>query len=216
MSPGGSGGQRSGRILIVDDARDRALLMVRILRKAGHTVWTVGTGEAALGRLDEIAPDLVLLDVVLPGLSGFDTCRRIRASSAHRGLRLIIFSGLAVSSETQAEGLEAGADGYLAWPVSPRELVARVSLALRTSATQRALPPDPTTPPEPGPPPLTPRQREVVAHVAEGRTSTETAQILGISPATVETHRKAAMRRLGVHSTADLVRYALLNGIAPI
>lgn len=210
---------RAARILLVDDAPDRALLISRILSAVDHQVWTVSSGEAALDRLDEIAPDLVLLDVVLPGISGLATCRHIRSSRPDSRIRIVLFSGFAMSSETQAEGIEAGADGYLTWPLSRRELLARVGLALRTTRVVR--PERLETPPDGHrtgvrDPTLTPRQEEVVALVAAGRTSAEIAALLGIAPSTVETHRKAAMRRIGAHSTAELVRYALLNGIAQV
>ncbi|MDZ7781116.1 MAG: response regulator transcription factor [Gemmatimonadota bacterium] len=214
---------RAARILLVDDAPDRVLLVSRILSEADHRVWTVGSGEAALERLDEVAPDLVLLDVVLPGMSGLATCRHIRSSRAGPRIRVVLFSGLAITSETQAEGIEAGADGYLTWPLSQRELLARVDLALRTTRTDPTVRPE-TPPDSPAPRPrtaigvpiLTPRQEEVVALVAAGRTSAEIAALLDIAPGTVETHRKAAMRRIGARSTAELVRYALLNGIAHV
>ncbi len=102
--------------------------LVRGLREAGLEVEVAPTGEAALAALAERPVDVVVLDVVLPGMSGFETCRRLRADDAHAGVIMLSARG---GVADRVAGLEAGADDYLAKPFSFLELVARVRAQVR-------------------------------------------------------------------------------------
>ena len=116
------------RILIVEDDPDIAIPLRDDLELEGYDVEAVGDGEAALQRLEETRFDLLLLDVMLPGVDGFDVCRRLRQS----GSRLPILLLTAKTQEAEiVMGLELGADDYITKPFSPRELRARIKTALR-------------------------------------------------------------------------------------
>jgi DNA-binding response OmpR family regulator len=115
------------RLLIVDDDQELCAMLAEYLGLEGFTTETVGTGRAALDRLAQGSVDLVVLDVMLPELSGFEVLRRLRAVS-----RVPVVMLTARGEEVdRVVGLEMGADDYLAKPFSPRELVARIRAVLR-------------------------------------------------------------------------------------
>lgn len=115
------------RILIVDDDAELCAMLCEYLGPEGFAVASVGTGTAALERLESGAADLVVLDVMLPQLSGFEVLRRLRARS-----RVPVLMLTARGEEVdRVVGLESGADDYLAKPFSPRELIARIRAILR-------------------------------------------------------------------------------------
>jgi DNA-binding response OmpR family regulator len=117
-------------LLIVDDDQELCSLLVEYLTPEGFAVELLGNGMAALERLAKSAPDLVVLDVMLPELSGFEVLRRIRATSA---VPVIMLTARGEEVD-RVVGLEMGADDYLPKPFSPRELVARIKAVLRRSA----------------------------------------------------------------------------------
>lgn len=126
-------------ILVVDD--DAVLLkgLHRILESAGYHSLTASTGSECLATLQEIKPDIVLLDVMLPDGSGFDVCKEIKSRTEYGNVYVVLLSSLKTSSDDQAEGLETGADGYIARPISNRELLARIHALLRLKWTERKL-----------------------------------------------------------------------------
>ncbi len=125
-------------ILVVDD--DRLLLksLVKLLQSAQYQTIQVETGIDALKAVDQFKPDLVLLDVNLPDLNGLEVCRRIK-SGEQKNTFVLLISGLSTDSDSQAEGLDCGADGYLVRPISNRELLARVNAILRIKDAEQAL-----------------------------------------------------------------------------
>jgi len=124
------------KLLIVDDDHELCSMLVEYLGPEGFATETVGSGPKALERLGRSAVDLVVLDVMLPELSGFEVLRRIRAGS-----RVPVIMLTARGEEVdRVVGLEMGADDYLAKPFSPRELVARVRAVLRRMAADGQLP----------------------------------------------------------------------------
>src|SRR5579884_3984609 len=125
-------------ILCMDDDNLVRRLTAEVLRQAGFDVREAATGQEAL-HLARQRPDLVLLDVRLPDLSGFEVCRRLRADPATARIPLLHLSGVARSGVDRAHGLEGGADGYLVKPVEPAELVAQVKALLRLSRAEASL-----------------------------------------------------------------------------
>ena len=121
------------RILVVEDDRDIADLVVHYLQRVGHTMDVVGNGTDALTSVRDTAPDLVILDRMLPGLDGLDVCRAIRADRASANLPVLMLTARAEESDRVA-GLELGADDYVTKPFSPKELVARVNALLRRTS----------------------------------------------------------------------------------
>jgi two-component system NtrC family sensor kinase len=121
----------TARILVVEDTPETLELNATLLREAGYAVTEARCGEEAIRLATASLPDLVLLDVVLPDLSGFAVCRRLKVDPQVGRCAVLLISSSETASETQAEGLEGGADGYIARPISNRELVARVEAMLR-------------------------------------------------------------------------------------
>ena len=117
---------RDFRILITDDDPEILLLMTTVLRREGYEVLESRTGWECLDVMMAYRPALVLLDVKLPDMSGIEVCRQIKASPDLEDTFVILTSGVYVSSERQADGLNTGADGYVIKPISNKELVARV------------------------------------------------------------------------------------------
>ena len=121
------------KILAVDDDRELLGLIGFALRQAGYLVIEAADGQAALEAFGREQPDLAILDVNLPGLSGFEVCRRIREQSDVPIMMLTVRS----SEEDEVKGLDLGADDYLTKPFSPRTLLARVRALLRRGDAER-------------------------------------------------------------------------------
>jgi two-component system, OmpR family, phosphate regulon response regulator PhoB len=124
------------RILIVEDESDLALLLSYNLESEGYMVENVTRGDEAELRLAENAPDLVILDWMLPGVSGLEICRRLRAREATRTLPVIMVTARGEEAE-RVRGLSVGADDYVVKPFSVPELMARVRALLRRSRPER-------------------------------------------------------------------------------
>jgi DNA-binding response OmpR family regulator len=118
------------RVLVVDDERDIVDLVRFHLEKEGLQVVDAPDGGTALRLVRAAPPDLVLLDLMLPGLDGLEICRRLRRETATRGLPIIMLTAKADEVD-KVVGLEVGADDYVVKPFSPRELIARVKALLR-------------------------------------------------------------------------------------
>jgi len=123
------------RILVVDDTPANVKLLVDVLRAKGYEVSAAVNGEEALARIAEQPPDLVLLDIMMPGLSGYDVCRRIRANPATALLPVVLCTSLDPKQE-RVNGIEAGADDFIPKPINQQELFARVRSLLRIKALQ--------------------------------------------------------------------------------
>lgn len=116
-------------VLVADDDADIRDLVVFKLQQAGMEVVAVGDGNAALEALTGFRPDLVLLDVMMPGLSGLDVLRRIRADEQLRSLKVVLLTARARDVDVD-DGYTSGADEYVTKPFSPRELMHRVNTLL--------------------------------------------------------------------------------------
>src|SRR5258708_8903486 len=129
----------SGRILVVDDQRTVAEMTAGLLRTLGHKVQIALDGEAALDEVRGGRFDLVLCDIMMPGMDGYELCRRLRADPATTLLPVVLVTSLDPQSE-RVKGIEAGADDFLAKPVNWAELFARVMRLLRGQALQDEIP----------------------------------------------------------------------------
>jgi two-component system, OmpR family, response regulator ResD len=119
------------RIQVVDDDDALADVVLGYLARAGHDGRRAADGNEALRQLAESRPDLIVLDVMLPGVDGLEVCRRVRAEHPH--LPIIMLTALG-EAEDRIAGLEVGADDYVTKPFSPRELVLRIESVLRRSS----------------------------------------------------------------------------------
>jgi DNA-binding NarL/FixJ family response regulator len=212
------------RILIADD-HEVARRGIRSLL-GSHPGWEV-TGEAKDGReaveqTKELKPDLVLLDIGMPGLNGLDAARQIRDI---RPMTSVLVLTMHDSEQVVREVLAVGARGFLLKSDAGRDLVSAVEAVQqhRTFFTSKVAeivlegylnPARDTNPVTRNR--LTPREREVVQLLAEGKTSKEVAVVLNLSVKTAETHRTNIMRKLDLHSVADLTLYAVRNGIVQV
>lgn len=123
---------REQRVLVVDDDVNVRDVVRRYLEHAGYRVALAGTGEQALRLAEESDPDLVVLDLMLPGMDGFEVCRRLR----QRGQVPVVMLTARGEEDDRIAGLQLGADDYVAKPFSPRELVLRVTSVLRRSSAE--------------------------------------------------------------------------------
>jgi DNA-binding response OmpR family regulator len=120
------------RIVVADDDADIRDLVVFKLRQSGHDVHPVADGAAAVEQCQSVTPDLVVLDVMMPGMGGLDACRALRQDPALARVPVILLTARAQESDIE-QGFDAGADDYVVKPFSPRELASRVSAVLQRS-----------------------------------------------------------------------------------
>ena len=122
------------RIVVADDDADVRMLVALKLESCGHDVVAVENGAVAVERCHSVRPDLVVLDLMMPGMSGIEACRVIRSDQSIRDIPVILLTARAQSVDVEA-GLAAGADDYVTKPFSPRELATRVDSLLAGAAT---------------------------------------------------------------------------------
>jgi DNA-binding NarL/FixJ family response regulator len=208
------------RIVIADDhevLREGARALIE--REEGWKVCGMaGDGRAAVALVKELKPDVVILDMTMPELSGLEALRQIKRASPQT--EVLVFSATA-AEDVVSQVFDAGAKSYIRKADASRHLVAAItSLAIHKPfftpeiadilfAKFRSVDPNRKSAVPNGK--LTAREREIARLVAEGKSNKETATMLGISVRTTETHRAALMRKLGLDSLADLVRYAIRN-----
>jgi DNA-binding NarL/FixJ family response regulator len=204
------------RVLLADDhalvrAGIRALLerirYVEVIAEAGD-------GPEALELIRTLRPDIVLLDIAMPGLSGLEVLRQV--ASRHSEMCVIVLT-VHENEEYAEHALRAGARGFLPKSAASAELelairtVARGELYLSPEISHHAA----QTQAKPAAK-LTPRQLEVLALIADGKSTKDIARALSISTKTVETHRAQLMERLQIYDVAGLVRYAIRTGLVKI
>ncbi|GIH15894.1 fused response regulator/phosphatase [Rugosimonospora africana] len=121
----------TGSVLVVDDSPSKRYVLSSWLRRAGYSVLEAATGGEALRQVDAVDVDLVVLDVQLPDMTGFDVCERIKSQPAHAATPVIHVSAAKVESVDRTQGLSRGADAYLVEPIDPDELLATAQAVLR-------------------------------------------------------------------------------------
>jgi DNA-binding NarL/FixJ family response regulator len=188
---------RRGRILLVDDDECFRERLSTVFRQAGYEACEAASGEEALetARREELT--LVVLDVCLPGISGYEVCHELRQEFGER-LPIILVSGQRVESLDRVAGLLLGADDYLVKPFAPDEVLVRVRKLIRRAAPIAAA----------AAPRLTTRELEVLRLLADGLGQDEIAERLFISAKTVATHIDHILGKLGVRSRAQAVALA--------
>jgi DNA-binding NarL/FixJ family response regulator len=194
-----------GDVVLVDDDAAFRVFLKDALEWAGYKTREFATAEEALPEVEHRRPALVLADVHLPGISGYELCHQIRGAYGD-DLRVILVSGERTEPFDRAAGISLGADDYMTKPVDPGELVARVTRLLGRPHSGGAVRPNQGARASLGT--LTSREREVLDHLAAGMTQEEIAETLFISPKTVATHIQRILGKLGVHSRAQAVAFA--------
>jgi DNA-binding NarL/FixJ family response regulator len=213
---------KSIRVLIADDhALVRAGIRALVERIKGVVVVAeAGKGSEALQLLDQLQPNLVLLDITMPDGNGFDVLEHV--AKKFPAIRVIVLT-VHEAGEYAIRALREGATGFLPKSAASTELEQAIHSVMKgdvyiSPETSRKTVIDIgkglskrdqlAT--------LSPRQREVLQLIAEGKTTKQIAQLLDISVKTVETHRAQLMERLNIHDVAGLVRYAILVGLIEV
>jgi len=134
--PGDSG--RTPRVLIADDNSQGVELLEAYLLDSGYEIRTAADGEKTLRLVAEWHPDLILLDIMMPKVSGFEVCKRLRASAATRNIAVLMVTALDQHSDIE-RAVEAGTDDFLTKPINKTELLLRVRSMLKSRQNQREL-----------------------------------------------------------------------------
>lgn len=206
------------RVLLADDHRIVAEGLKTLLSADFDLVGIVEDGFALVSAVGELAPDVVVADVSMPGMGGLDALERLNRT---RPGTKVVFLTMHPEVAYARRALQLGAAGYVLKHSAPAELI----LAIRAALTGDVF----VTPSLVGPlkrPPkrgesgaaavVTPRQREILGLLAEGKSAKEIAAVLSISPRTVESHKYQMMDAWGFHSSAELVAFAIRLGIVRI
>jgi DNA-binding NarL/FixJ family response regulator len=196
-----------GSILIVDDDAVFREFVGTLLGRIGYLTEEAANGEEAVAQALAERPSLVLLDVDVPGVSGYEVCRELRDAYGP-ALPIVFVSGTRVDRLDLVGGLLVGADDYLVKPIDPDELLARVRGHLARSEAPVPAPPDGAAQN------LTPREREILGLLAGGLDQRAIAAQLVISSKTVATHIQRILGKLGVGSRAQAVAFAHRHGLA--
>jgi DNA-binding NarL/FixJ family response regulator len=202
------------RVLLADDHAIVAEGLATLLKDHFELVGVVGNGSELIDAARKLRPDVIVADISMPVVSGLEALRRLKAV---RSEAKVIFLTMHADAQLATEAFRAGASGYVLKQSAGEELIAAIQEVLqgRTYLTPLMTKDVIAKFTEITPPTvkLTPRQREVLRLIAEGRRMKEIAAILELSTRTVETHKYEMMRGLGVESTAELVRYAVQIGL---
>jgi DNA-binding NarL/FixJ family response regulator len=206
------------RILIADDhAVVRAGLRTLLESRSGWQVCAeAADGREAVDKASKLKPNVAILDIGMPLLNGVDAARRIHQSSPNTEILILTMHE---SDDLVQQVVNAGARGYILKDDADRVLIAAVdsvrhhkpyfSTRVSTPPTPDAVPDSPRSSRSR----LTPREREILQLLAEGKSNKEVASLLGISVNTAEAHRANIMLKLSLHSVTELVHYAIRNNI---
>jgi DNA-binding NarL/FixJ family response regulator len=208
------------RILLADDHTIVRQGLQKMLEKDFDVVGAVADGRALLEEARRLTPDVIVLDISMPKLNGIEATRQLRKSGIDA--RIVVLT-MHADVTYATEVLEAGASAYVLKTTPSETLVRAIRAALKGDRYVSEQVAGDVLPfllngahqMNKRVSRLTPRQREVLQLLAEGHTNKQIAAVLGISPRTVEFHKYRMMQDLGLHSTAELTRYALRHGVVP-
>jgi DNA-binding NarL/FixJ family response regulator len=206
----------SVRILLADDhVVVRQGLRALLEREKLSVVGEASDGQEAVRKVEELHPDIAVVDIAMPLLNGIDACREIvRVSPSTRAIILTMHP----EDNYVLEAMRAGVRGYVLKTRASADLVQAIREVSRgniylspgvSEAVVEAYLSKTDVPPDP----LSPRERQVLQLVAEGKSTKEVAALLGVSVKTAESHRTRIMSKLDIHETAGLVRYAIKRGL---
>lgn len=211
------------RVLLIDDHALVRRGLEELLQSRGiEVIGSAGSGEEGIELASRLQPDIILLDIKMPGMNGLDTLTKLRELENEIPVLMLSMSR---DEEDLARALREGARGYLLKDMDPDELIPALNDALTgQSVVAKELvgsltniiqgkPPEqdkiePATPLSE----LTPREQEIIEHIAEGESNKVIARNLGISDGTVKLHVKAILRKLGVHSRVEAAVIAVEHG----
>jgi DNA-binding NarL/FixJ family response regulator len=209
--------KRRPRVLLADDHLMVAEALKSLLAPEFDLVGVVEDGRALVEAAGTLRPDVIVADIGMPHLNGIDALVQLR----QRGDRVpVVFLTMHRDASFARRALDAGASGFVLKHSAPAELVSAIRAALegKTYLTPQlagevleSMKHVPQAGDTLGS--LTPRQREVLQLAAEGQSAKQIASTLGISPRTVEFHKYQAMEALGLHTSADLIHFAIRNGL---
>ena len=212
------------KILVVDDDITLRAALARHLVDRGFLVEDAASGVEALAIFEKEPPDLVVSDVMMPEMDGFEFCRKIRASRSGQLVPFIFLSSLG-EIDNRILGHNMGADDYLVKPFQPRELIAKIEGLLERShrihieiyrlIQQLGDRSDPSPGENPEPLPLTPAEEKVFWEVIQGFTNKQIGDHLFISPRTVQTHLSNILSKLALENRSQLIRFAFEHGYRP-
>lgn len=212
------------KVLIADDHTIlRQGIKALLDNQAGiEVIGEAKDGREALTLIERLLPDVILMDIAMPGLNGLEATRRIKKKFP--GIKVLVLT-MYTNEEYVFQILQAGANGYLVKETAFQDLISAIKAVHRDEAfmspsiskkvinryTQRVREANATTGDM-----LTTREREILQLIAEGSSSKKIAEALFISPKTVETHRTHIMDKLNIHNRTDLIKYAIRTGIVDI
>jgi len=191
----------AARILIVDDDGQSRLLISRTLKRAGYRTYVAETGEEALAAAKHERPALVIVEALLPGVSGYEVCRELKDEFGET-LPIVFVSGNRTEPGDRVAGLLVGGNDYLVKPFDPNELLARVRRLLAAALAGGRTAHN-----------LTRRELDVLLLLVGGLSQPEIAERLFITPKTVGKHIEHILAKLGVHSRAQAVAVAVRDGL---
>jgi DNA-binding NarL/FixJ family response regulator len=212
---------RRPRVLLADDHRIVAEGLSSLLTAEFELAGLVEDGRALVELAKKLRPDVIVADITMPHLNGIDALAQLKKENPN--VRLV-FLTMHQNAAYARRALEAGASGYVLKHSAPAELVLAIRAALDgktfitpslTAEVLQAMKRDPKKAKDPMAS-LTPRQREILQLLAEGRSAKEIAATLGISPRTVEFHKYQMMDSLQIQSSAELTHFAIKHGLVAI
>ena len=204
------------RVLIADDHPLLRQGLRTLLEKEGfEVVAAAADGHEALALATRLNPDVAVLDIAMPGLNGLDAAREIQRQQLAKATVLLTMH---TEDHYVLEALRAGVKGYVLKSQAPQAVADAIRQAFRggvylSPGISRILVDAYVSKREPADDVLSRRERQVLQLVAEGKTTKEIAQILDVSVKTADSHRGRLMKKLDIHETAGLVRYAIRRGV---
>jgi len=195
-------------ILIDDDSQLRFLSKEYLEAEGGYRVLTAGNGQEGWDLLSQVHPSLIVCDVMMPVMDGYEFVQKLRQNPRLRSVPLIFLSAKGDVSD-RISGLNAGGDVYLVKPFEPEELLAQIRASLARLGLAAGAEPLGQLPDSYHTPTLTPTERRVLRLVAQGMTNQQVADELKVSRRTVESHVSNMLNKIGLSNRTELTRWAM-------